>query len=204
MAEVMLVGFADDIKLGGKTKALERGLPSRGTWVGQRKVGRALCSSASRKALPPGSQSLRQQCRLDMACLGSSSAEKASGLAATKAAVSITTVVQALIAVQYNQEMEESDGSPLIQHQDKILSPRCGLPAAGLAKLVWAQHRPTWMLRDWSTCTVRWPWRTGLPQPREREASRAPESSSLLPMDRLLTIESWWLNDIHQAQAERQ
>lgn len=69
---------------GEKPMHWREGLPSKGTWVGWRKVGKALCNSAWRKALSPGSQSLRQQYRLDKACLGSSSAEKASGLAATK------------------------------------------------------------------------------------------------------------------------
>lgn len=74
MGEVTLVKFADDIKLGGKANALE-------SWAAiQRDLGRVeegggdLVQFSMEKNPAPG---LRQQGRLDMACLGSSSAKKA-------------------------------------------------------------------------------------------------------------------------------
>lgn len=81
MAEVILVRFADDIKLGGKGSALERNLGRA------EEGGEGLVQFSVEKNSAPRSRSLRQQCRLDMACLGSSSAEKASGLAATKSSI---------------------------------------------------------------------------------------------------------------------
>lgn len=104
MGEVTLVKFADDIKLGGKANALE-------SWAAiQRDLGRVeegggdLVQFSMEKNPAPG---LRQQGRLDMACLGSSSAEKALGVAGMKGS--------SIHHYSSTGTMEESDGSPLIQ-----------------------------------------------------------------------------------------